>query len=95
MINPWNKFFVLIAIILIPFCQICFSSCHGNDEKGKDGIAKMIRADSLLLEKQKADSVKASEQMKEEQKVEHISKTDSIRISDSIKRTKNPIRDFN
>jgi hypothetical protein len=49
--------------------------------KGKDSIPP--NADSVL----KADSVVTASY--------HLSKEDSIHIADSVKKTKDPIRDFN
>ncbi len=72
------------------FLFLLFPSCNNTEEINDGGL--MIDTNSAHLRMQdsmsKIDSAEISP-------IEHLSKSDSIKVSDSVKRTKNPVRDFN
>jgi hypothetical protein len=86
---------VFVMLLFISIGEFSFSSCNGNSEGGIFEKAKDNLSDSLTLLNQKNDSLIAIQNAIQKVKSDSILKIDSIRISDSIKRTKNPIRDFN
>jgi hypothetical protein len=77
----------LMPILL--FGTVLLYSCgNGSGEKPVDGIIHDTTIPAPDLDSVvKGDSVVTASY--------HLSKEDSIKVADSVKRTKNPIRDFN
>ncbi|HET6993110.1 MAG TPA: hypothetical protein VFJ43_17380 [Bacteroidia bacterium] len=86
----YSKF---LAAIAIAFTPVIFASCGNKTDDGNEHAVGDVawKTDSLALLKVKEDSINNSDTGTI--KV-NFSKADSIKVADSIKQTKNPIRDF-
>jgi hypothetical protein len=83
-----------LSAVAIAFTPMIFASCHSDGEGYAVGDVA-YKTDSVQIQQLHDDSLNAVENAIEKQKDAEQHRSDSTKAADSVKRTKNPIRDFN